>query len=231
MFDLKSAQGRNIGFVLEQTFRSEGWPTPCNYNYKQRYEFYNDGRFRISCASLGRGCGNTGTYRPVFRIAFEGAKNRFFEQKNGTWLQWQKEQWQLQGDSTGYTSEGYQYMLERATDGFYLKPGNGQFGDGGRGDFAYLYLTRFNPTKDEGESDLVTIGPCCNTDFRQGPEKFIEPESIQDAPFILWYVAQLRNDDRKGSEYCWAENEIKNGVYETKIYPCFAGPMFVPIKK
>ncbi|MFY7880540.1 MAG: hypothetical protein ACOVP6_10750 [Lacibacter sp.] len=231
VFDLKSAQGRNIGFVLEQTFRSEGWPTPCNYNYKQRYEFYNDGRFRISCASLGRGCGNTGTYRPVFRIAFEGAKNRFFEQKNGAWLQWQKEQWQLQGDSTGYTSEGYQYMLERATDGFYLQPGNGQFGDGGRGDFAYLYLTRFKPTKDEGESDLVTIGPCCNTDFRQGPEKFIEPESIQDAPFILWYVAQLRNDDRKGSEYCWAENEIKNGVYETKIYPCFAGPMFVPIKK
>ena len=34
-----------IGFALEQTFKSEQWPSPCNYNYLQRYEFYKDGRF------------------------------------------------------------------------------------------------------------------------------------------------------------------------------------------
>ena len=232
VLDLLDANGNKIGFVLEQTYRSEGWPTPCNYNYRQRYEFYNDGRFRVSCASLGRGCGNTGTYRPVFRIAFAGEKNNFFEHSNTGWLPWQKEQWQLQASTTTYTPEGYQYKIQRDTDGYFMEPGRGQFGDGGRGDFAYVYVTRHDASRDEGESDLVTIGPCCNTDYRQGPEKFIEPnaESLQNTSLVLWYVAQLRNDDRKGSEYCWAENEIRDGVYETKVYPCFAGPMFVPVK-
>lgn len=232
VLDLLDAKGSKIGFVLEQTYRSEGWPTPCNYNYKQRYEFYNDGRFRVSCASLGRGCGNTGTYRPVFRIAFSGEQNNFFEYEQGNWKQWQQEQWQQQTSTTSYTPEGYQYKLAGNRGGFYVEPGRGQFGDGGRGDFAYTYVTRFKPGSDEGESDLVTIGPCCNTDYRQGPEKFIEPKPdvLQNTSLVLWYVAQLRNDDRKGNEYCWAENEIKNGVYETKIYPCFAGPMFVPAK-
>ena len=94
--ELRDDQQRVIGFVLEQTYRSEGWPTPCNYNYRQRYEFYNDGRFRVACASIGRGCGNTGTYRPVFRIAFSGEKNSFYEYKENNWLQWQQEQWQQQ---------------------------------------------------------------------------------------------------------------------------------------
>ena len=59
--ELKNDRNEIVGFALEQTFRSEGWPTPCNYNYRQRYEFYQDGKFRISGASIGRGCGNDGT--------------------------------------------------------------------------------------------------------------------------------------------------------------------------
>lgn len=84
---------------------------------------------------------------------------------------------------------------------------------------------------DEGEADLVTIGPCCNTDYQQGPEKFIEPspDNIQNKKLVVWYVAQLKNDDAKGKEYCWAESVLENGVYVTKAYPCFAGPMFIPI--
>lgn len=231
--ELKDEAGKVIGFVLEQTYRSEGWPTPCNYNYRQRYEFYNDGRFRVAGASFGRGCGNTGTYRPVFRIAFAGDKNDFFEYKESDWSQWKTEQWQEQGSLTSYTTEGYQYKISGGQQGYFVEPGRGQFGDGGRGDFAFMYVTRHLPGRDEGENDLVTIGPCCNTDYHQGPEQFIEPspETIQQSSLVLWYVAQVRNDDRKGNEYCWAENVLENGIWTTKVYPCFTGPMFVPVKK
>ena len=230
--ELRDDKNNRIGFVLEQAFRSEAWPTACNYNYRQRYEFYNDGRFRVSCASIGRGCGNTGTYRPVFRIAFAGEQDNFYEYKENNWTPWQKEQWQLQGSLTSYTPEGYQYKIGEPGSGYFIEPGNGQFGDGGRGDFAYVYVTRHTSVKDEGENDLVTIGPCCNTDYHQGPEKFIEPapENIQNSSLVFWYVAQLKNDDRKGNEYCWAESVLENGVYVTKTYPCFCGPLFVPQK-
>jgi hypothetical protein len=230
--ELKDDKNSTIGFVLEQTYRSEGWPTPCNYNYRQRYEFYNDGRFRVSCASIGRGCGNTGTYRPVFRIAFAGEQNNFYQWNNSGWEQWQKEKWNEQNSLSAYTPEGYQYKIEAGQKGYYIEPGRGQFKDGGRGDFSYVYVTKNIAGREEGENDLPTIGPCCNTDYHQGPEKFIEPQpdDIKQSSLVVWYVAQMRNDDRKGNEYCWAENVLVNGVWNTKIYPCFAGPLFVPVK-
>ena len=224
--------GQEVGFVLEQTFRSDGWPTPCNYNYKQRYEFYNDGRFRVACASLGRGCGDNGTYRPVFRIVFAANNPTFAEWTGNSWLNWKTEAWQLQQPTTNYTTEGYQYRLtDKNQSGYYLMPSNGQFADGGRGDQAYVYVTRIHADKDEGEADLVTIGPCCNEDYRQGPERFIEPtpEPLADAPQVaVWYVAQLKNDDTPGRQYCWAESEVKDGIFSTEVFPCFCGPLFVP---
>ncbi len=222
---------QTTGFVLEQVYQSEQWPRPCNYNYVQRYEFYNDGRFRVAAASLGRGCGNDGTYRPVTRISFAAQQNNFAEWNGTGWLPWAKEQWRLQDAQTRYTAEGYQFKTSDASgNGYFIASGNGQFGDGGRGDNAYVYVTKQQLNKDEGETDLVTIGPCCNTDYRQGPEKFIEPgpENIQNTQLVLWYVAQLKNDDTKGREYCWAERYLENGVYKTKAYPCFSGPLFVP---
>ena len=225
--------GKTTGFVLEQVFQSEQWPMPCNYNYVQRYEFYNDGKFRIAAASFGRGCGNNGTYRPVTRISFAGNQNNFSEWGSTDWQAWTTEQWRLQNAQTNYTVEGYQYRLTDANgNGFFVEPGKGQFKDGGRGDNAYLYITKLHADKDEGETDLVTIGPCCNTDYKQGPEKFIEPnaENIQNSQLVVWYVAQLKNDDTKGREYCWAESYLENGVYKTHTYPCFSGPMFIPIK-
>lgn len=224
---------KKTGFALEQNFFSEGWPNPCNYNYQQRFEFYDDGRFRVTVASVGRGCGNDGTYRPVTRIAFAGNDNTFSEWTGKDWKVWEKEQWQLQQATTPYTPEGYQFKISSAGGGgFYMEPGRGQFKDGGRGDNAYTYLTRSEPGRDEGESDLVTIGPCCNTDYRQGPEKFIEPnpEPTQGKTLVLWYVPQIKNDNTKGREYCWAETYMKDGVYSTKSFPCFSGPMFVPLK-
>lgn len=222
-----------VGFMLEQKFFSERWPAPCNYSYSQRYFFYKDGRFRVSCASIGRGCGNNGTYRPVFRISFAGNNQSFYEWENMQWKSWQKEQWKLQQPNTTYNAAGFQYKIDVGNNmGYFIEPGKGQFNDGGRGDNAYLYVTKNHIDKDEGEVDLVTIGPCCNTDYRQGPEKFMLPvaESIANTDLVLWYVPQLKNDDTPGSKYCWAETYYDNGVFKIKAYPCFAGPMFVPIK-
>jgi hypothetical protein len=221
------------GFAVRQGFWSEGWPTPCNYSYEQRFEFYDDGRFRVAVASLGRGCGNDGTYRPVTRMTFAGEQNSFAEWQGNDWKQWANEQWQLQKPETAYTKEGYQYRLADANGrGFFVEPGRGQFKDGGRGDNAFAYVTRHHADKDEGASDITTIGPCCNTDYRQGPEKFIEPQpdAVSNARVVFWYVPQLKNDDTPGKQYCWAESVPENGVYKVKTYPCYAGPMFHPIR-
>jgi hypothetical protein len=220
-----------VGFTVEQNYYSEGWPTACNYNYKQRYEFYKDGRFRVAVASLGRGCGNNGTYRPVTRIAFAG-KNKFAAWTGNDWKTWKQEQWSLQTATTPLAKENAQYKIQDSDNhGFVMLANVGQFNDGGRGDNAYVYVTKNKPDADEGESDLMTIGPCCNTDYRQGPEKFIEPQpdTIENEELVVWYVAQIKNDDTKGREYCWAESFIENGIFQTKTYPCFSGAMWVPL--
>lgn len=229
--DLYNEKKQLVGFVLEQTFSSEQWPMPCNYNYLQRFEFYNDGRFRVSGASLGRGCGNNGTYRPVFRIAFTNSNYNFFDHAKGNWNPWYTESWQLQDERDKYDKDGSLYKIVSASgQSYHIVPSTGQFNDGARGDNAYVYVTRFHESIDEGENDLVSIGPCCNTDYRQGPEKFIEPkpESIVDSKIVLWYVPQMKNDDRPGKEYCWAKSYLHNGVYKTSVYPCMCGPMFIP---
>ena len=224
--------GKKVGMAIEQNYFSEGWPAPCNYNYLQRFEFYNDGRFRPAFGSLGRGCGNDGTYRPVSRIALAGDNNTFSEWDINRWKTWQKENWRLQDMLTTYTNEGYQYKLADVhDDGYYLEANRGQFHDGGRGDNAYTYVTAHHLDKDEGDTDLITIGPCCNTDFHQGPDKFIfpDPESIVNKGLVIWYVPQIKNDDTPGREYCWAQSYFENGIVKSKVYPCMSGPMFVPI--
>ncbi len=219
------------GFALTQEFRSEIWPLPCNYSYQQRYEFYTDGRFRVVVVSLGRGCGTDGTYRPVIRIQPAAEALTFAEWDGAMWQPWAEEGWQLQSAEAAFTPEGYQYRYtDAAGSGYFIEPGRGQFGDGGRGDNAWVYVTRYHADKDEGESDLITIGPCCNTDYQQGPEKFIEPERIEAAPIVIWYVAQLKNDGEPGREYCWADTVLENGVYVPRVWPCAAGPMFVPVR-
>lgn len=225
-------QGKKVGFTIEQQFMTEHWPKPCNYSYLQRFEFYTDGRFRVAGASLGRGCGNNGTYRPVFRIAFAGSKHELAEFNENNWHQWTEEKWVLQNDKTNYSTDGYQFKLSvNEKLGYYLLPNRGQFTDGSRGDFAYTYITKYHPNLDEGQSDLVSIGPCCNTDHQQGPEKFINKEPIQNSPVVIWYVPQMKNDNTPGKEYCWAESFVQHGTFKTKVYPCMAGPMFIPFSK
>ncbi len=224
-----------VGFALVQDFLGDGWPAPCHYRYEQRYEFYSDGRFRVSGANLGRGCGTDGVYRPVLRIDLtaggDGAADSLAEWSAEGWSTWETEQWQLQDEATLYTEEGYQYrVLGTNGAGYYIEPSRGQFDDGGRGDNAYLYATRRHADRDEGEADLITIGSCCNSDYQQGPEQFAQPaEPIKESDLVLWYVAQLPNDDTPGQEYCWADAVIEDGVTANRAYPCYFGPMFVPI--
>lgn len=216
-----------LGFELIQQYFSEGWPTPCSYNYAQHYEFYKDGSFRPIVASLGRGCGIDGTYRPVTRIALAGMNHivEHFEKNN--WKLWNSEAWILQSESDQYQDGKYIFKIKNNLGNELLIEANkGQFGDGGRGDNAYYYITKKQRLKDEGDADLPTLGPCCNIDYKQGPEKFIEPESIQNSGIVLWYVPQIRNDNRPGNEYCWAESVLENGVYVPKVWPCPSGPKF-----
>lgn len=221
------------GFAVVQEFRSEIWPQPCNYSYQQRYEFYTDGRFRMVVGSLGRGCGVDGTYRPVLRLDPPGEALTFAEWAATGWTPWAEERWALETPATPLTAEGYQYQWTDGDGrGFFLAPNRGQFGDGSRGDNAYVYVTRdHGAARDEGEADLITIGPCCNTDYRQGPEKFIEPapEPLLGQDLVVWVVPQLKNDGEPGREYCWADLVLENGVYVPRVWPCYAGPMFVPV--
>lgn len=219
--------GKVVGFVLQQDFWGEQWPLPCSYYYRQRYEFYNDGRFRVVAGNVGRGCGTNGTYRPVLRIALAG-ENSFAAWTGSAWENWLTEQWQLQSDSEP-TEAGYQFRFADSTGaGYYIVPGRGQF-DGERGDNAFVYVTLDHPNRDEGDSDMITIGPCCNVNYEQGPQRFIDNESIDGANLVLWYVPQIENDGEPGRQYCWAESALDRGVYVAREYPCYAGPMFVPI--
>lgn len=223
-------EDEEVGFALVQDFRQLGWPLPCHYRYDQRYEFYRDGRFRVVAGNLGRGCGTDGTYRPVLRIDLAPEGGQTLAQWDGAeWKDWTTEGWVLQDDTMRFTPEGYALRAKgQEGRGYYIEPGRGQFGDGGRGDNAFVYATRYRPA--EGDADMVTIGPCCNTDFEQGPEKFIgaPPEPIVGEDLVLWYVAQQENDGTPGQEYCWADNVLKEGVYVPKVWPCYIGPMFTP---
>lgn len=218
------------GFALIQGFKSEGWPLACNYYYEQRYEFYKDGRFRPVASNLGRGCGNDGTYRPVTRIVPAGDHYTFSQWDGSAWKNWLMEGWGLAADVPA-DPQGYQFQYRNETGGYYIVPSTGQFADGGRGDNPYVYITKRHTDRDEGDSDMPTIGPCCNVDYQQGPERFINstPEAVEDSSLVLWYVAQMHNDDTAGSEYCWAATGLEDGVYVPQKYPCASGPMFIPI--
>lgn len=218
--------GGQIGFALVQDFRHNQWPRPCNYRYMQRYEFYHDGSFRPVMLNLGRGCGDQGTYRPILRIDL--ADDQQVSKWDGkAWESWATEGWEHLTDDVPYTENGYRYRVDNRENRYFIEPGRGQFGDDERGDNAYIYLTRHDP--DEGDADLITLGACCNTDHRQGPELFIDedPASTAEGDLVLWYVAQLENDDTPNEEYCWADQAIQDGVFVPQVWPCAAGPLFV----
>ncbi len=212
-----------IGFDVHQDFRMPNWGNNCNYRYQQHFQFFNDGRFRVVGAAYGRGCSMSGIYRPVVRLdlAVDGQAGDSFAAWNGVhWQARPTEGWWPQ--TATVTPEGYQWRVTDASGmGYYIEPGAGQFDDAGQGDFALIYATQHHAA--EGDTDMGAIGICCNDDEHQGPDQYVNAESIAGADLVLWYVAQLRTVVAPGSYYCWT-------VSTSETYPCPAGPMFVPIQ-
>ena len=223
------------GFMLTQDFRNPKWPMACNYRYENRFEFYNDGSFRVVGVNKGRGCGNNAIYRPVMRIDMAlGDKENFYSYDNGSWRLWEKENSEkIAVDKGQAAAKKYPYKIGSFSDtqaGYYIEPNYGQFADNSRGDHATLFVTRFNAQ--EGDKDLLTLGSCCDLSD-DGVERYLkEPETIEGSDIVLWYVPRIRNDAKKGEEYCWADTVIgDDGNLEVKVWPCTVGPKFVPLIK
>jgi hypothetical protein len=221
-----TTQGITVnGFELVQDFRMGNWGATCNYRYEQHYQFFDDGRFRIVGAAFGRGCGTNALYRPLIRmdIAVSGdAGDHFAAWQGGKWIDQGVEAWWLQG--APYSPEGYAWRItDDSGAGYTIEPGQGQFGDGGRGDNAFIYVVQHHPG--EGDFDLGAVGTCCNDDFHQGPDEYINEESINGENLVIWYVPQMLTDVTPGAQYCWTVT----GGANPETYPCFAGPLFHPI--
>jgi len=214
------------GFMLTQDFRNPKWPMACNYRYENRFEFYNDGSFRIVGVNKGRGCGDHAIYRPVMRIDTDiDKKERFYTKTTEGW-QRQTKEFKAKVD----TDTPYPYKIVSAThpgSGYYIEPNRGQFNDHSRGDNASLFVTAFHT--DEGDTDLLTLGSCCKLD-EEGVERYVNGESIIDSDLVIWYIPHIQNDAREGHEYCWADTVIgDDGNVHIQVWPCTVGPKFVPI--
>ena len=220
------------GFMLTQDFRNPKWPMACNYRYENRFEFYDDGSFRVVGVNKGRGCGDNALYRPVMRIDMAVDVNESFYAYRDGWEKWSQEGEEHVTGSESGVHEKYSYKITAASDpqnGYYLEPNHGQFGDNSRGDNAHLFVTRFKTN--EGDRDMLTLGSCCQLD-QDGPEQYLNSESIQNGHPVLWYIPRIRNDAREGHEYCWADTRIgEDGNPIIKIWPCTVGPKFVPITR
>lgn len=215
-----------VGFEVVQDFRMLEWGASCNYRYEQRYQFFSDGRFRVVAGAYGRGCGEFPMYRAVVRldIAVNGDAGDVF-------AGWDGARWQVADTeaillpSAPLTADGVVGWVLDGGTGYAIVPGAGQFGDNGRGDDPYLYVTRYAAA--EGAFDLPNIGTCCNDDAQQGPHRFVNGETVAGENLVLWYVPQFQTDvdlsDGDGL-YCWTVN----GEPTPEAYPCFGGPMFVP---
>ena len=219
--------GKKIGFYITQDFRNPKWPMACNYRYENKFEFYKDGSFRVVGVNKGRGCGDNAIYRPVMRIDVFDGDEEFYKYENGTWKKWLVEGRDFQYKAKEYYKDKYLYKITSKKRGYYIEPNRGQFGDNSRGDNATLFATLFKES--EGAEDLLTLGSCCKLD-KDGVEQFMsQNESIDKKDIVLWYVPRIKNDSRKGHEYCWADTAIENGKLVVKVYPCIVGPKFVPI--
>lgn len=219
-----------VGFEVVQDFRMSNWGQGCNYRYEQHYQFYTDGRFRPVTAAYGKGCGTNSLYRPVSRIDLDLADsgNDNFYRWNGTaWTAATTEDYYTPTNENGHgphqiSPEGYSWMIGDpvAHKGYYVVQDVGQFPNG-KGDTPFVYATLYHAN--EGETDLGAVGTCCNDNYQQGPHQYVNGENIQNANIVLWYVPQSLTDAVAPGYYCWT-------VTTSETYPCFSGPMYVPMQ-
>ncbi len=229
VFDLLDGAGDVVGFEVVQDFRMNLWGNACNYRYDQHIQFFKDGRFRVVSGAYGKGCGTNALYRPVFRIdiAVNGDSGDSYARWDGSgWEAVSGEQYftpyadGVHGPHE-FTPEGINAQVQDQ-DGkrYYIEIGQGHFGDGGRGDDPFLYVTQHNAA--EGDADLPVIGDCCLDDERQGPDAYVDGENVAQENLVLWYVPQMLTDGNPPDYYCWTVS----GEPDPETYPCFSGPMF-----
>jgi hypothetical protein len=216
-----------IGFEVSQDFRMSQWGLICNYRYGQRFQFFVDGSIRVAGAAYGKGCGNDTLYRSLLRLdlAVAGdAGDSFAAWDGGAWVTQTTEAWWSQ--SPPYAEGAYQWRVaDAAGRAYHIEPGFGQFDDGGRGDDAYLFVVQHDAA--EGDLDLSVVGDCCHDDEQQGPDLYVDGESIADTNLVLWYVPTQQTvvDSIPPADYfCWTVSGLPN----PETYPCWAGPRLVP---
>jgi hypothetical protein len=226
----------DTGFEVVQDFRMGSWGNSCNYRYEQHWQFFADGRFRVVTGSFGKGCnynGGMSVYRPVIRldVAIDGDADDTFSRWDGSeWQEINQETYLTPYDEADHgahetNGQGYSWrVLDDSGMGFHIVMDVGQFAPEERGDEPFWYITRHRPS--EGDADLGSFGSgyCCNDNHQQGPEIFVNNETIGSENIVLWYVAQNRTSVTE-PYYCWTLQGEPNPI----TYPCFSGPMFVPI--
>jgi len=196
------AEAPGGGFTLELTFRSPHWPQPCNYQYVTRAHFGPDGTIRFLAINEGRGCGVEGIYHPVLRLELPPGAD--LSDQNGARL--------TQEGQTIWRPGAPHVLQARTADGLLaLAP----LWD--EAEHAYVYWTR--PAPGEGQGDLPSIGSCCALDARQGPERFINGESL-DGGAVVWFVPRISNAER---QRCWADTALEGGALRPRVWPCGAG--------
>ncbi|HRQ36837.1 MAG TPA: PKD domain-containing protein [Chloroflexota bacterium] len=233
VLDLLDEQSNVIGFEVVQDFRMGNWGNTCNYRYEQRIRFYADGSFRPVSAAYGKGCGTNSLYRPVLRIniAVDGDENDLFSRWDGTaWQAMTTEDYLVPYTETGHgphhiDGNGYSWKVEDTVSGmgYYIVQDVGQFPNG-EGDNPFLYPVLHHAN--EGDTDLYVFSSgCCNDNHQQGPHLYLNGESINSENIVLWYVPQADTDATAPDYYCWTIS----GEPNPETYPCFIGPLFVPM--
>ncbi len=220
------------GFEIVQDFRHPLWPKPCNYRYQQRYRFFDNGDFSIEAANLGRGCGAHAVYRFLFRIQPPPFPGQQWLRRSGQqqvayqavtteyWEPWPAKPLSTHNPNSLAKTSPWRWQTSRFT--YDLSP----VFDPPEDARAFVYVVRYHV--DEGDSNMPTLGSCCHLDYRQGPESFINqpPEPITDGRWVLWYVPMVENNPNPGQERCWADTQVVNGIYQVKVWPCWAGLRF-----
>jgi hypothetical protein len=224
--------GQYVGFEVVQDFRMGNWGYQCNYRYEQHMQFFTNGRFRVVGGAFGQGCAGTGVYRAMMRIdlAVRGDAGDSLAYWNGNGWATQPTEARF-GPNSPLNSEGYGWRVtDQSGAGYYVEPGRGQFGDAGQGDNENLFVLQHKAA--EGDTDLGVWGNYAS----DGPEaSWVNNEPVENQNIVLWYVPQMTTDatalqaaEGEAAYYCWTVTPASS-AQQPKAYPCFAGPMFVPI--
>jgi hypothetical protein len=68
VLDLPGSADGVAGFEIVADFRMAAWGSDCAFRFEQRFQFHEDGSFRVVAGAYGRHCSTSSINRPVLRI-------------------------------------------------------------------------------------------------------------------------------------------------------------------